>query len=242
MKASPRQQQLLLNLQDLDTALARMRRRRQQLPERAELEAMADESQAAKQAFMAVQRELDAQQAEIDRLESDIEVVQQRITRDEQLIAASTAAKEAQSLQQELEVLARRRGELEDKELELLEAAEDTQQRFAAVTHDLNQVDQRREALIEAIAAGEREIDAAAAAVAEERAGLAAELQRDLLDHYEQLRSRLGIGAARLRGKISEASNMELAPAELSGILATAPDELVHCPQSGAILVRTFDE
>jgi len=58
----------------------------------------------------------------------------------------------------------------------------------------------------------------------------------------QSLRGRIGIGAARLRGRVSEASNMELAPAELTDILAMAPDELVHCPQSGAILVRVSDE
>jgi predicted nucleic acid-binding Zn-ribbon protein len=35
---------------------------------------------------------------------------------------------------------------------------------------------------------------------------------------------------------------MALAPAELSDIRATAPDEVVFCPGTGAILVRGADE
>lgn len=242
MKASPRQQQLLLNLQEFDNALARLRRRREQLPQRAELAAMAGELTAAKNDFMSVQRELDTQKADIQRLESDIEMVQQRITRDEQMLAASTSPKEAQALQGELETLAKRRGDLEDRELELMEVNEEAQSRYDQAAAALGQVDQRKQSLIDTIVAGEGEIDAEIARTTEERAGLAAELQRDLLNHYETLRSRLGVAVARLRGRISEASNMELAPAELSGILETPADELVYCPQSGAILVREFED
>lgn len=238
MKASPRQQQLLLELQDLDNAQARARRRRAQLPERAELAGMQGEHSAAKEAFMELQRELDAQSADIGRLENDVETVRQRRARDEQLLAASTSPKEAQALQGELEALARRQNELEDRELELMEANEETRIGFDAAAAALAGVDARRSQLESAIAEAERGIDAELASLAEERAGLAAELQRDLLDLYEQLRGRIGVGAARLRGNVSEASNMALAPAELSDIRATAPDEIVFCPGTGAILVR----
>ncbi|MGD9607054.1 MAG: hypothetical protein AB7V10_06190, partial [Leucobacter sp.] len=101
MKASPRQQQLLLDLQELDNTLARLRRRRQQLPERAQIAELQGEATAAKESFMAVQRELDAQTADIARLEDDIATVRARRVRDDQLLAASTSPKEAQALQGE---------------------------------------------------------------------------------------------------------------------------------------------
>lgn len=242
MKASPRQQRLLLDLQALDNTLARLKKRRVQLPQRAELAGMQGELSAAKDVFMAAQRELDTQNADIERLESDIEVVRQRIRRDNELSATSQSAKEAQALQAELETLGRRQSALEDRELELMEANELSQSVYDAASAALASVDNRRADVQAAIVAAEAEVDAELAATARDRAGLAAELQRDLLEHYEALRARIGIGAARLRGKISEASNMELAPAELTEILAVAPDELVHCPQSGAILVRVEDD
>lgn len=241
MKASPRQQRLLLDLQALDNSIARLKKQRGALPQRAELAAMQGKRTAAKDAFMAVQRELDTQNADIERLESDIELVRQRIKRDNELSAASSSAKEAQALQAELETLGRRQVELEDRELELMEANEQTQAVYNAASEALAGIDGRRQTIIDAINEAEAKIDSELAATTRDRAGLAAEVQRDLLEHYESLRTRIGIGAARLRGKVSEASNMELAPAELSDILAMAPDELVHCPQSGAILVRVED-
>ncbi len=242
MKATPAQQQRLLDLQELDTTLARLRRRRTQLPERAELAGMQGELTAAKDAFMAVQRELDAQNAEISRFEDDVETVRARRRRDEELLAVSTSPKEAQALQDELDVLARRQSELEDRELELMEANEATQASYAEASQALASVDARRGELTGAIAAAEGGIDAELAQTAEARAGLAAEVQGDLLDLYERTRARGGVGAARLRGNVSEGSNMALAPAELSDIRAAAADEVVFCPQSGAILVRIEGE
>ncbi len=242
MKASPRQQQLLLDLQSLDNSIARLKKRRTQLPQRAELASMQGERAAAKDAFMAVQRDLDTQNAEIERLESDIEVVRQRIKRDNELSAVSSSPKEAQALQSELETLGRRQSELEDRELELMEANEQTQAVYDAVSGALAGVDGRRKAILDAIADAEAGIDRELSETVRDRAGLAAELQRDLLEHYEALRARIGIGAARLRGRISEASNMELAPAELADILAQPADELIYCPQSGAILVRVDED
>jgi len=241
MKASPRQQRLLLDLQELDTALARLARRRERLPERAELSALAGEAAEARDRFMAAQRELDARRLEIEHVEADIAVVEQRRARDEELLAASVSSKEAQALQGELDTLARRQSELEDRELVIMEAQETTEAAFAEAERLLGEVDGRRAEIQRRIDEAEQRISRELASNAEERAGLAAEVQRDLLTHYEQLRDRIGIGAARLRGNVSEASNMALAPAELSDILAAAPDELVYCPGTGAILVRDAD-
>ena len=238
MKASPRQQSLLLDLQDHDNLVARLRRKRTQLPERQELAALQGELSEAKTEFMAVQRELDAQNADITRLENDVETVRQRRRRDADLLSASTSSKEAQSLQGEIDTLEKRQGVLEERELDLMQASEETQARYDTASEILARVDERRAELTANLLEAERAIDAEIASATEERAGIAAELQRDLLDLYENLRQRGGVGAARLRGNVSEGSNMALAPAELQEIRSAAPDELVFCPGSGAILIR----
>ncbi len=242
MKASPRQQRLLLDLHDLDTTIARLRRKRATLPERAELDGLAGEIAESREQFMAAQRELDTLNAEIERVEADVALVAQRRARDEELLAVSTAPKEAQALQAELETLARRTSELEDRELALMEQQEAAQAAFTAAEGVLGGVDARRAAIQDAIDTAEAQIDRELDASTRERGGLAAEIQRDLLGIYEELRGRIGIGAARLRGAVSEASNMALTPAELSDFNAAAPDELLFCPGTGAILVRVEED
>lgn len=238
MKASPRQQQLLLDLQELDNTIARLRRKRKTLPQRATLAGMADETDAVKQGFMAAQRELDMHAAEFDRIESDVVVVAQRVARDEQLLAGDVSAKEAQALTAELEQLKGRAGVLEEKQLEIMELQETAKAAFDAAAAALAAVDSRRDALQAEIDAADADLVRELKVNINERAGLAAEVQRDVLGVYEDLRSRLGMGAARLRGNVSEASNIALAPAELTDILAAPADELVYCPGTGVILVR----
>lgn len=242
MKASTRQQRLLLDLQDLDTLLARLRRQRATLPERTELEGLGSEHAAVRDGFMRAQRELDTQRGELDRIESDVATVQQRRDRDNEMLAVSTSSKEAQALQSELETLTRRQSELEDRELEIMEILETAQAAFAEAEQLLAGVDARRTEVTVRLTEAESRLDATIASNSDERAGVAAELQRDLLELYEELRGRIGVGAARLRGNVSEGNNMALAPAELSDIRAAAPDELVFCPGSGAILVRDYED
>lgn len=242
MKASPRQQRLLLDLSALDTRAAQLRRRRTRLPERERLAQMQGETVAARERYMSLQRELEAQQAEMDRVASDVAVVRARFERDADRLATSTSSREALALQSEMETLTRRSSELDEREFTMLEERERSEAQFDEASEALARIDERRAALEAEIAAAEEQIDRELAETASERAGLAAELQRDLLALYEQTRASTGIGAARLRGGVSEGSNMALAPGELAEIRRAPEDEILFCPGSGAILVRMSDE
>lgn len=238
MKASVRQQLALLDIQDLDTHLARLRRQRANLPERTALAALDEEYERAKRDFMAAQGELDAQRDAIAKLEDDVRLVSERRARDETLLASSTSPKEAQALQNELDTLQARQSTLEDQELEIMQIQEDAQRSFDEARGVLDGIDGRRDDVLAQIAAAEQSIDAQLQQQSEERKNLSTEIQGDLLAEYESLRARIGIGAARLRGNVSEASNMALTPAELSDIHAADPEEILYCPGTGAILVR----
>lgn len=238
MKASHRQQRLLLELQQLDTTLARLNRRREQLPERQELVGLTDETRTARDRFMTAQRHLEDLQTEIARVESDVEVVRQRHGRTSGRLASSVSSKEAQALQEELESLDSRKNVLEDRELELMEQAEGAENEFSLASSAVAGVDTRRADLEQRISEAEAELDAEAERIAEERLGLSAEIQGDLREVYERTRERYGTGAARLVGNVSEGSNMQLDAADMAAIQAAGPDTLFFCPVSGAILVR----
>ena len=71
------------------------------------------------------------------------------------------------------------------------------------------------------------------------RSTIAGKLPEDLLALYERQRARYGQGASLLRGGISVASGLELNEFDLAAIRAAAPDDVLLCPESSAILVRT---
>lgn len=238
MKASPRQQQLLLELQELDTQQLRLKRRLAQLPEHEELAKLAKTHAEARERFMNSNSALEELQTDISRLESELETVKQRHTRTTERLAGSVQAKEAVSLQDELDALERRRLVLEDRELEVMQEAEDAEREFAEAREALAEVEADIEQARASLTEAEQHTEAELVRIADERAGLAAEVQGPVLEVYERTRERYGIGAARLRGRVSEGSNMELDSADYQAAMSTPADELYFCPTSGAILVR----
>ena len=123
-----------------------------------------------------------------------------------------------------------------------MDSDEQAKPSFDDAANELAEIDRRRDHLKQRLAVAEEHIARDLAAAAEQRSLLAAEVQRDLLDLYDDTRNRYGMGAARLRGNVSEGSNMALTDAELAGIRGGDPEEIVFCPGSGAILDRDFED
>ena len=81
-------------------------------------------------------------------------------------------------------------------------------------------------------------LDAQRKALATDRATIAGTIPADLIELYEKQRARYGIGAALLVRGVSMGSNVKLNESDLSVIRRAAPDDVVLCPDSGAILIR----
>lgn len=239
MKAAPEQQRKLLDLQAFDTDLVRLSRREQQLPSRELLEKIAGDSAALREEYMTRQHALEDTQLEMQRLDADVALVMQRLHRDESKLDSSTSGKEASALTHELESLKSREKQLEEIQFVVMERLETEQSAFAESETKLQALEQARNDARAQLERDEAEIAREREAIGSARAELAASLPTDLLELYEATRQRYGIGAALLRGKISEGSNIALADAELVELRETDPDEVVFCQVSGCILVRT---
>src|SRR5690606_33485133 len=77
--------------------------------------------------------------------------------------------------------------------------------------------------------------------IARDRAALAGAVAPDLLAEYERRSARGGIAVGLLRGGVCEGCRMVLAGTDLTEIRKAAPDEVVSCPECGAIRVRTAE-
>lgn len=238
MKATPNQQKLLLKLAALDTEVARLVRQEQQLPQYAQLEQLQVAAKPLRQNLLAAQREAEVLQTELNRLESDLEVVVKRIAHDEGLLAVSSDPKVAQGVTRELAQLAERRENLEAQELEVLEKLETAQQKLDSLSAENQQLSTQQQEINAALQDAQKQLAAELAAAKEKRQGQAAEITGDLLQEYEQIRARVGIGAARLNNGVSEASGMQLTPGELAVVAGLAADDVFYCSQTGVILVR----
>ena len=177
---------------------------------------------------------------DVARLDREVEQVRTRETRDQGLLdSGGVAAKQAADLSHEMETLARRRGVLEDEQLEVMERQE------AAAAH----LDHEQAALATAgtTLADAREqrdgvlgdIGTLEARRGEERTVVVAELPADLLALYDKVRARSGTGAGELVGGRCGACRIEMDRSELGRVLGAAADEVVRCDQCGAIVART---
>ncbi len=241
MNADPVAQRRLLDLQALDTELAQLEHRRRTLPELAVI-SDADARLAAVGAdVVRAETGLADLAREQRRLEGDVDQVRERSVRDQRRLQASAVPpRELESLQHEVQTLARRQSDLEDLVLDLMERREEAESRLAAVQAEVARVRAAREVAASARDTALGQIDAAVQTRSSERSALAGRIPAELLGLYETVRATAGgVGAAALRQCRCEGCRLELAGAELRAARSAAPETVLRCDNCRRILVRT---
>jgi uncharacterized protein len=239
LKAAPADQALLLELHALDMRLQQLRNRAAKLPEEARLAELAAERDRVRRTLSAQTGELDDARAELRRVESDVELVDARIARDRDRLAASSSTKDIQGLEHELAALAKRKSDLEDIELAVMETLEQREAAVAATTAEADRIAADTAAATAARDAALGSIAGDRSAAERDRGTIAGRVPSELLDLYERQRSRYGIGASHLQRGVTSASGVALTASDMNTVRLAAPDDVILCPDSNAILVRT---
>ncbi|MEY9953291.1 zinc ribbon domain-containing protein [Leifsonia sp. EB34] len=238
MKASPADQNELLRLQAADTRLSQLDHTVRNLPQAAQLAALQPEVDALRARWIAATGEVEDARAELKRVESDVEVVEARKRRDSERLQHTSSVKDVQALEAELTSLAKRQGDLEEIELTVMERLEGLEAALSAIEAERTGLESRVQEL-EAARDGEAgTVGAQRDALARDRATIAGALPADLVALYERQRSRYGVGAALLLRGVSLGSNVKLTESDLAEIRRAPDDDVVLCPDSGAILIR----
>lgn len=239
MKALPEEQALLLDLQELDNRLRQIEHRAQNLPQIAALKELAAARMTVHATHSTHQGTVEDAAAELRRIESDVAIVESRIARDTERAQSSSSAKDVQALEHELVSLRSRLADLEEMQLAVMEKLEEletvatsTGAELASIDAERARVEAERDELL-AVLSGER------ANAAANRRTVAAKVPAELLALYEKQRERYGMGASLLRGGVSGASGVRLTESDMSSIRAAAPDDVILCPDSNAILIRS---
>jgi len=242
VSAEPAVQLRLLDLQALDSRLDQIEHRRRSLPALATIAEVESRLAALRDRIIAAETEVSDLERVLAKAESDVEQVRARSTKDQDLLLSGrvTSAKELESLQQEVASLARRQGDLEEDELEVMERLEEARAALGALTAEragfTAQLDAAAAERDTAWAEGDRDREW----VSGERATVLPDIPADLLTLYEKLRAdHNGVGAAALRQRRCEGCRMELTPTDIGRIRDAAPDAVLRCEECRRILVRT---
>jgi predicted nucleic acid-binding Zn-ribbon protein len=238
MKAAVAQQRSLLEVAELDAVLSRIAHRAGHLPERQDIERMQTDQVAADDRLRALRIALEDLDAQISRFELEIDAVRQREDRDRSLLRSVADAKQLSDLQHELDTLQRRQSSLEDSQLEVMEHREQLQSQQTAELAQGEALRADLAAAQQALDGALEEIDQAHRLHSTRRDELTSALDPELIAIYERQRAGGGPGAGALQGRRCGACRIEIDRGELSRISAAAEDDVLRCPECGAILLR----
>ena len=238
MKAAVAQQRSLLEVAELDAELSRIAHRASHLPQRQDIERMQTDQAAANDRLGALQIALEDMDAQVSRFESEIDAVRQREDRDRSLLQSVADAKQLSELQHELDTLQRRQSSLEDSLLEVMEHREQLQSQQTAEAAAIETLQADLAAAQQALDGALDDIDQNRRVHAMRRDELTAALDPELIALYERQRAGGGPGAGPLLGRRCGACRIEIDRGELSRISSAAEDDVLRCPECGAILLR----
>lgn len=240
-QASAEDQQRLLAVQQIDTAIRRLRHRRANLPEQHALDEQATLLDKVTAEHLAARDELVGVQRRMKRLEHDVGAVDSRRRAEEARMysGAIVTEREVEALRKELSSLKTRKRDLEDELLEVMERNEE-------LTDTAATLQARQQELRATVAPLQRERDVAATDIDTElaeqvrrRDELAAQLPDAVVASYDRLRARKdGLAVVELLHGVCQGCHIELTAGELAEGHEIGELGLARCVQCGRLLVE----
>lgn len=230
----------LLELQDRDTAIDRLRHRRDTLPERAALESVQTELTGVREQLSEATAERDDVMREERRFDDEARSLEEKAADVERRMYSGevTSPRELQTMQADVEQLRRHRGGLEDRELVIMERREQLDTRVNVLEARTGELGGEETRLAAALSDLEGEIDEELGGERAARDQLTATIDADLLEDYEGCRQRArGMGAARLNSNTCQGCHLAIPSVEAERIRKSPSGTIAHCDNCGCILV-----
>lgn len=238
--ATRAEQRRLLELQQVDTAIRRLRHRRENLPEQQALDGYDDLHGRVRFELSAARERLDRLERGQRRHEGELDAVERRYASETQRKYSGVikAQKELEALDAELVSLLARKSDLEDMLLEIMEQREETESMISTLT-------EREAELALRVTAATAARDEATAGINEElgkrvaeRDTIVADLPAPILRYYDDVRARKdGVAVAELQGRTCAGCRLELTATEMQEVRERVDRGLARCEQCGRILV-----
>ncbi|WP_197379833.1 zinc ribbon domain-containing protein [Mycolicibacterium mengxianglii] len=239
MKAEVSHQRLLLELTALDAELSRIAHRSKTLAEQKRFDELQAEQRAAQDRLAVLQIAVEDLDGQVSRFESEIDGVRQREDRDRSLLESGTVnPKQLAEIQHELETLERRQASLEDSVLEVMERREELVNQQAVEQIEIDRLNGEVATAAQARDIALAEIEQTRSVAGIRRTELAQTISADLVAVYERQRTSTGVGAGLLQGRRCGACRIEIDRGQSAQITAAPEDDVVRCPECGAILLR----
>lgn len=237
MRTDQKELQQLIEFQELEIEIAKLKQHITELATGKSLEALRDEILQLSQAVSQERINYEELEREQSRILGDLKLVEDRIARDKDRLNKTAISRDAIGIQHELETLSKRKSELEDMEIAVLEKLEESKKLLEAnsaqkLEREQN-FNQSKDELKHELVNQKSIYDSKLAASKAIREGLGIEL----VELYEKKKVR-GLAVGRLIRNTCGACNMSLTASAAHDLLSRPNDELITCPECSAILVR----
>ena len=229
------QQRLLIDLQDLDSRLARLRHERKHLPVLTRIEAVIERLKVNKRAAIQAEAALDEAKKQATRSEDEVgQVVRRAEVLRERLHSGTSAARDLSAIQGEIDQLA-----LEEAQIVAMEALDSARQEAERLSQEESEIRAAGRELTAKRDAEFARLDEEIDSLENQRADLAGTIEAPLLADYEAVRTSTGgLGAVAMRGRTVEGGAVEISPQELARIVAAPAEEVIHAEENDVIVVR----
>jgi predicted nucleic acid-binding Zn-ribbon protein len=145
----------------------------------------------------------------------------------------TTSPKELTNLQHEIDGLKANRGKLEDQALEIMEKVEQTKKSVSSLETELKRLETEWQSQQKELSAELKELETAIAGLKDQRESLAAEIDPQVIDIYNELKRQRGTSVARVEQGICRGCRISLPVTELQRVRS---GDLVRCSSCGRIL------
>ena len=232
----------LLDLQERDLALDRLRHRHGTLPERATVATTSALVAALAAEILAATAQRDEVATVERRLDDEAATIAGQAAAAEQKLYSGeiSSPKELQALQADVEQLKRHQRQVEDRQIAAMEQREPLDASVAELEAGHATAEAELAAVGEALTAAEAAIEAEVAVETAAHAEVAAPISTELVGLYERCREKgNGVGAARLVGGTCQGCHLSVPSTEIDVIRRAPADQVSYCDNCGCILVLT---
>jgi predicted nucleic acid-binding Zn-ribbon protein len=238
VKANLQDQKRLLELVQFDLDLVKNASDRAKLLAASDIQIASEKALALSDQLIDARNKVGDLELELKRSENDLELVENRIAKDNQRLSTTSSAKDAQGIEHELTTLAKRKSELEDAELGIMEELDGVRAELAAAESAKSLAESELSALRTALASNTSSLDEQRAELTAKRVALVGLIDPELAVSYQRKADRT-VAVGRLTGRECGACRISITATNLEEIVALPAEEISECPNCQAYLVRT---
>lgn len=174
---------------------------------------------------------------EARKADDNLHLVEERIVRDLERLNTTSSSKDAQAMQSEVESLTRRKSDLEEVELEVLERLEESEKLLEVVSTKREQLSKEVSSLQEQIQAQVDELKSRGRKLTADREILVSKVSEEILVRYQNLAAKQ-IAVGQVENRACSACRMGLTASTIDLLASLAEDEIGNCPECLAMIVR----